>query len=103
MAKNRLELHEILCDILGSNNCYFRPPASIQLRYPCIIYNHADTMSETADNFAYKRDRRYTVTVVDEDPDSEIPDKLFETFSCCSSDRNYQMDGLNHFVFTIYY
>lgn len=103
MGKSRLEFHDILCEVLDSKYCYYRPPANIQLYYPCIIYDHERTFTETADNFSYKRDRRYTVTIVDEDPDSDIPDRLFEAFEKCANDRNYQMDGLNHFVFTIYY
>lgn len=103
MGKSRLEFHDILCEVLGSKNCYFKPPTSLRMNYPCIRYNHERTFTETADNFAYKRDKRYTVTVIDEDPDSDIPEKLFETFEKCANDRNYQMNGLNHFVFTIYY
>lgn len=103
MGRSRLELHEHLCDILRSKNCYFRPPDSMQLRYPCIIYDHENTYVEHADDFAYKRDKRYSITVIDDDPDSEIPEKLFEEFNYISSDRNFKVDGLNHFTFTLFY
>lgn len=102
MAKNRIELHKKLCDILGSKNCYFSPPANIQMSYPCIVYNKVSTDVFYADNKAYQKFDVYMITVVDRDPDSKIPDHLSE-LKHCREDRNYISDGLNHFVFTLYY
>lgn len=102
MARTRLSLHEVLCEILGSRNCHFSPPASIHLDYPCIIYRELSTDADHADNTKYKMMKRYSVTVIDEDPDSEIPDKVL-LLPYCSSDRVYQVDGLNHFVFTLFW
>lgn len=102
MARKRLELHEKLCDILGSRNCYFRPPTGLNLKYPCILYDHTNNMEDYADNHMYRNRKRYSVTIVDEDPDSEIPDRLQE-LSYCSSDRNYISENLNHFVYTLYW
>lgn len=98
----RLELHEILVDILGSRNVYFQPPASIRMKYPCIIYELDDIFTINADNTKYKTKKRYKITVVDEDPDSELVDKLHK-LQYCSFDRFYTSDNLNHFVFTLYF
>lgn len=104
----RIPLHDKLCEILGSpfsdgeDHCYFSPPASIELKYPCIIYNRTNDLDTFADNLHYQRSKRYTVTIIDEDPDSKIPDKLIE-LPYCSLDRNFVSDGLNHFVYTLYY
>lgn len=105
MAKPRSRLHELLCDILGSRFCYFDPPASIQMRYPCIVYRYENSETRSADNERYKRDKRYIVTIIDSEADSEIADRLIDDkrISYLSSDRNYVMDGLHHFVFTIFY
>lgn len=98
----RMALHDILCEILGSRNCYFSPPASIILIYPCIIYNYTNDNDDYADNIHYRSSKRYTVTVIDQDPDSKIPGRLKE-LPYCSSDRNYAVDGLSHFVYTLHY
>lgn len=105
----RRALHDILCEVLGSpfpdgeDHCYFEPPADIELRYPCIIYNHSNGIDDFADNISYKTSKRYTVTIIDENPDSKIPDQLKNALSYCTSDRNFAIDGLSHFVYTLFY
>lgn len=102
-------LHDILCEVLGSpfpdgeDHCYFEPPADIQMKYPCIVYNHTNDQDDFADNIHYICSKRYTVTIVDEDPDSKIPNRLKNSLSYCTSDRNFASDGLSHFVFTLFY
>ena len=98
----RRPLHNILCEILESEHCYFSPPADIQLSYPCIIYNHTNDLDEFADDIHYKSSKRYTITIIDEDPDSKIPERM-KNLMYCSSDRNFASDGLNHFVYTLFY
>jgi hypothetical protein len=102
MSKNREELHRILVDILGSRNVYFQPPESIKLKYPCIIYERSYIQTVKADNTKYIEIKEYTVTVIDEDPDSEIPDKLIK-LPYCSFSRHFVYDNLNHDVFTLYF
>lgn len=99
--RTRLDLHWILCDILGSNNVYFRPPSS-GMKYPCIIYDLDGDSSFFADNQKYINPKRWSLTLVDEDPDSPIFDRL-NCIKYCSFNRKYQADGLNHFVFTLYF
>lgn len=103
--KTRLELHEKLCDILGSRNCYFSPPSNIRMKYPCIVYDYEGIATIHADDIRYLNKRRYTITVIDEDPDSEIQGRLFtdHDFRYISNDRVYVADGLNHFVNTVYW
>lgn len=98
----RLQLHEILVEKLGSRNVYFQPPASLRLNYPCITYNRSKSSVKPADNLKYLRVKGYELTVIDEDPDSEIPDAI-EQLPMCSFDRWYTADNLNHYVFTIFY
>lgn len=100
--KRRLELHEILCEILGTRNVYFQPPASVKMKYPAIRYSRYDIQNLPADNIPYKRDRAYQLIVIDPDPDSAIVEKVAQ-LPMCSFDRNYVSDNLNHDVFTIYY
>lgn len=98
----RLKLHQLLVETLGSRNVYFQPPESLKLKYPCIVYNRSGSRYRHADNLKYMYKKRYEVTVIDEDPDSEIADKV-EQLPKCSFDRWYTADNLNHYSYTIYY
>lgn len=99
---NRLELHELLCDILGSRNAYYQPPAPVQMEYPAIKYSRKDIENSYADNSVYMQSLAYEVTVIDEDPDSEIVEKVSK-LPTCSFERHYEADNLNHDVFILYY
>jgi hypothetical protein len=98
----RLELHNILVNLISSERVYFQPPSSIKLIYPCIIYE-LDSINVTyADSIKYKNKKRYTITVIDQNPDSEIPNNIL-MLNYCSFDRHFISDNLNHYVFTLYY
>lgn len=99
---SRVDLHRILIDILGSQNVYYQPPPDVRLRYPCIIYELSYEKINHADNRPYIHNDRYSVTVVDRDPDSPIPHRVAQ-LSTCAFDRRFVVDGLYHTVYTIYY
>ena len=101
--ERRLKLHEELCDILGSRNCYFNPPETVKLKYPCVIYNRDNSMLEHANNFIYKNMKRYSITVIDRNPDSGIADNILETLPFCTFDRWFSTDGLNHWNLRLFY
>lgn len=102
MDQKRIEFHEKLVEVLGSRNVYYQPPESIKLKYPCIIYQRAADHRVKADNCLYYSKRRYELTVIDKDADSEIPDKLIH-LPYCSFDRSYTADNLYHYSFTMYF
>lgn len=99
---NRLELHEILCDILGSRNVYFQPPESVRMKYPAIRYSLNDIDNNHANDGVYIQSTRYQIIVMDKNPDSLIADDISK-LPRCSFDRHYVSDNLSHYVFTIYY
>lgn len=98
----RLELHQILKNILGSNNVYFQPPSNTQLEYPCIIYERSDIDAKYADNLRYTSMVRYSMILIGRSPESDLVERLFD-LPYCSYDRFYTADSLNHDAFTIYY
>lgn len=98
----RLELHEVLCNVLGSRNVYYQPPASVKMQYPAIVYSRKDIYNRHADNDVYKQDHAYDITVIDKNPDSLIVEEI-SRLPKCRFDRHYTADNLNHDVFTIYY
>lgn len=102
VLRTRLELHDILKSIPGVKKVYYSPPASIFMEYPCIRYELSGIPIQHADNIPYFGCKRYTITVIDEDPDTVIPEYVLQ-LPYCSFDRPYVADGLNHFVFTLYF
>lgn len=99
---SRLELHEELCNILGSRHVYFQPPPSVQMSYPAIVYSRDVISSEYANDDHYIGHVAYMITVLDRNPDSQI---VFDIANMpyCRFDRHYESDNLNHDVFRIYY
>lgn len=104
---NRLRLSEKLHDILRENgypeNVYFQPPSTVQMSYPCIRYKMENKPSWYADDIRYIEKDRYTLIVIDPDPDSRIPDILLKSFKLISFDREYIAENLNHFSLTLYF
>lgn len=98
----RLELHDILCGILGSEHVYFQPPETVKMQYPAIVYGLIDIETPHADNRVYLSFDRYSVTVIDRNPDSVIPGKIL-SLPMCEFDRSYTKSNLNHYVFRLYF
>lgn len=99
---NRLDLHELLCEVLGSRNVYYSPPESVKIKYPAIVYSRNDIDNKFANNSVYKQSHVYSITVIDDDPDSEIVERM-SSIPKCKFDRHFVSDNLNHDVFTLYY
>lgn len=100
--RDRISLDNILRECLGSTYVYYNPPENIKMHYPCIVYDRDDSYTSRADDTLYYKMKRYRITVIDRDPDSEIPD-IIEELPYCNFNRSYKADGLCHFVFTLYY
>jgi hypothetical protein len=99
---SRLELHEVLCGILENRNAYFQPPASLKLKYPCIVYARDHHDIKYANDNPYTHAKRYKVTIIDYDPDSPIPDKV-AMLPTCKFVTSYKDDNLNHDVYELYF
>lgn len=98
----RQSLQDLLIDLLGSSNVYFQPPANVTMQYPCIVYKRDDIRVQHADNTPYNRHKRYQITVIDRNPDSDIPDKV-GALPLCTFDRFYTADNLNHDVYQLFF
>lgn len=102
MTDRRLDLHEMLCNILGSRNVYFQPPPSLKMKYDAIRYKLDDIDVEHADDTRYILRKRYKVTLISKDADTELQYKLLE-LPYCSFESSYPADNLNHWVYTLYF
>ena len=100
MIDSRLALHNKLVSVLGNNNVYFQPPAKLQ--YPCIKYKLKQIPEIKASNIKYKRDFCYQVILIHQDPDNDIVEKLLK-IPYTSFENHYSEQGLNYYVFEMYY
>lgn len=100
MARPRLQLQQVLKGI--TPKVYFQPPNGLVMTYPCIIYARDSVDVSYADNGPYRHTKRYTVTVIDRDPDSKLPD-LVGKLPLTAHTRFFTAEDLNHDVFTLYF
>lgn len=99
---SRIDLQTKLEEILGSRNVYFQPPASIQMKYPAIVYQRRDFRVFHANGNAYVTIPGYELILIDKSPDSIFVEPLLQ-LPYCSYDRHYEADNLNHDVFVIHH
>ena len=101
--RDRLELHEKLCTILGSRNVYFSPPTNTEIHYPCFVYSFKELDAKFADNKHYVASGVYTITHIYREHRSRLFDKMLESFDFISLKDNFKNDGLYHDVYKLYY
>jgi len=106
----RYELHGELLSLLGTADlppekarCYFQPPESIKMSYPCIVYNREPPDILRADNLLYRRVHKYGLIYITYDPDDPLIEIIEDRFSMCRLSRSYARDGLNHYYYDLYY
>lgn len=99
----RLELQSELVSFFGSSNVYFQPPESIKMKYPALVYTLSSSRARYANNNLYMYRKRYSVTVMDKNPDADWDKKMVSHFKYCSFDRAYAADNINHWQFTLYW
>lgn len=97
----RQDLHNVLVSFLGSKRVYFQAPA--KLDYPCVIYELDDYDVDYGNDKVYRFMKRYTVTLIGRNPETDdFVQKMF-TLPYCSFDRRFINDNLYHDVFTLYF
>lgn len=96
----RSKLQKVLEDI--TKNVYFQPPSSKTLTYPCIIYSLSSDRPLYAGNKIYLNKDRYTVIVIDRNPETSLFGEV-RSLPLCSFDRFYTTGNLNHYAFSLYF
>ena len=100
---NRLSLHEKLVELIGNDNVYFQPPASVKMSYPCVVYNVGVGNAKYASDSLYSYTHRYDVTFIYKKPNIDIIEQVLITLPRSSVSRTYCVENLNHYVFSVYY
>lgn len=99
----RLELQATLEELAGTGvRVYFQPPSNTSMTYPCVIYERSNEDTKYANDGPYLRKKRYTVTVIDQNPDSLIPDRV-ASLPLCSYSRGFKTSNLNHDAYNLYF
>lgn len=96
----RDELSEILHGL--ADHVYFQPPATIQMKYPCIVYHRKPPQIDHADNRPYRKGELWQLTVIDRSPDSSIAESV-EELPGIRCDTNFTQDNMHHYVYSLYY
>lgn len=99
----RLQLQTLLESLIPTGSkVYFQPPENVKMVYPCIVYERDFAATAFADNSPYRHTKRYQVTIIDRDPDSEIPEKV-KLLPMSSFVRHFTEDGLHHDIYQLYF
>lgn len=95
-----MQLHEKFLELCP--NVYFQPPDGLTMKYPAILYNLNGMDTKFANNLPYGSVDGYSVTVIDKDPDGSVR-KMVASFPLCAFNRFFPTEGLNHYVFTLFF
>lgn len=102
MARSLTDLQALLAGMDDVEAAYIQAPTT-GMKYPCIMIERGSRSDVSfADNVKYMLKKAYTITVMDRSPDSLIPDQV-EGLPYSEFDRFFRSDGLNHFVFQLFF
>lgn len=99
---SRQALQTMLEMLLGSDNVYFQPPPTIQLKYPAIVYSLSNMETVKADNDKYLMHKEYMLIYIHKNPDDTITETITK-IPMCRFDRRYVSDNMYHDTYTLYY
>lgn len=99
------DLRDILYTIHNTENVYYDPPTSIQMKFPCFRFTMNNTNVTYADNFTYLRKPRWTVTYITRDVEDIEPliKDMFDNFKYLVQETQFKAENLQHVVFNLYY
>lgn len=72
------------------------------MQFPCIVYKRAQADTRYANDGTYLFTNRYTLTVIDRNPDSPLIEQVAQ-LPMCRHSTFFVVDNLNHDVFDIYF
>lgn len=101
MLGTRLELHGVLK--LYMDNVYFRKPSNQVLKYPCILYRKQDMSLTRANNKIYSTRQLYRITLIEQNPDSDLAERMLEELSLIDLVDYQEIDNLNHTYLDLYF
>lgn len=99
---DRQILAQKLISLMNGNRVYFQPPESIQLTYPCLIYQFETFDKRNANDRRYSKFKKYSLVYISKDSDDPMVDKIDE-LPYCEHKNRYVSDNLYHDSFILYF
>lgn len=97
------QIQDLLEDLAGdSYTVYFAPDENVKMKYPCIVYQRDYADTKFADNKPYAHKKRYQVTVITQEPDDPVPDKV-AMLPMSTFNRFFASEYLNHDIYNVYF
>lgn len=103
MGRPRSELQMELESLPGLKEAYFQPPASVKLKYDCIVYSPQPPGIKHADNRIYLNTKCYRLILISKDPDCALADVILEKFEHIEMTSVYHTENLHHWAYTLFY
>lgn len=97
----RQRLQDKLESIPGVQAVYIQPPASIHMKYPCIVAEYSRHRKRHANNELYIEYDEFSVTLITKNP---VPDdilSILDRMPYTSFDRKFEADNLHHFSYNM--
>lgn len=104
LKQSRREFQKILESVISpyGGNVYFQPPENIKLKFPCILFEVSSMDLTHADNTLYERVIQFSVMYISKTTNEDVVDKL-TALPYSWFERHFVQDGLNHYIFRIFY
>lgn len=99
----RIEMQELLEDIIGNSNVYFQAPPNVGMKYPAILYSFENFDRRDADNKPYILSGRWQITHMYKSIKNDLKEKFIFEIPNCSFDRRIVTDGIynDYYIITL--
>lgn len=99
----RLEIQQLLEDVLGSSNVYFQAPPNTSIKYPAILYSFENFDRRDADNKPYILSGRWLINHMYKTPKNDLKEKFIFEIPNCAFDRRVVTDGVynDYYIITL--
>ena len=99
--KSRLEVQQMLEDVLGSDHVYFQAPPNTGMKYPAIVYSFDRFNRNNADNLPYIVTGRWQVTHMYKSVKNDLKEKFIFEVPFCAFERRIVKDGVYNDYYSI--
>lgn len=99
---SRIEVQNLLEEILGSDRVYFQAPPNTGMQYPCIVYEFVRPDVKPADNTLYLVTGRWEIHHMYKSISNDLKEKMLFASPYMSWSRRIVKDGIYNDYYTLY-
>ena len=100
--KTRLDMQDLLENVLGSTNVYFQEPPNTGMTYPCMVYKFVKIENNNADNKPYIMTGRWEVHHMYKSVQNDLKEKMLFAAPYVTFDRRIVTGGVYNDYYVIY-